>query len=50
MDFNFISGNSKLSDQNILDKVEKNRKELDVLNRPGLIVNINFDCLVLNYK
>jgi hypothetical protein len=56
MNFNFISGNTKLSDKNILDQVEENRKELNVLNRKvernrlelDSGVNIYFNCLILN--
>ena len=44
MNFHFISGNLKLSDQNILDQVEKNRVGLDELFRQSFNVNINLKC------
>ena len=48
MNFHFISGNLSLSNQNILDQVEKNQKELDEFIRSGLLVSIYFDCSILN--
>ena len=48
MNFYLISGNFSLSNQNILDQVEKNRLGLDELFRSGLLVNIYFDCLISN--